>query len=140
MFLPMLITVPCLFVSTRPRAMLSDFGTSQDMLGSRTRSGNTGTYVVPEAILHQVKSVLGHDFGKDAPPFFRRSHLYLLLHEARTMLIRTEFGNVAKQILNGIVRCVIKWASVFQHLQFPAATFVVSKLIQKGTSKTACKV
>lgn len=26
--------------------MLSDFGTSQDMLNSRTRSGNTGTYVI----------------------------------------------------------------------------------------------
>jgi hypothetical protein len=35
-----------------PRAMLSDFGTSQDMLNSRTRSGNTGTleYASPESL------------------------------------------------------------------------------------------
>ncbi|KAI0076545.1 kinase-like protein [Panus rudis PR-1116 ss-1] len=35
-----------------PRAMLSDFGTSQDMLNSRTRSGNTGTleYTSPESL------------------------------------------------------------------------------------------
>ncbi|KAI0674365.1 kinase-like protein [Trametes maxima] len=35
-----------------PRAMLSDFGTSQDMLNSRTRSGNTGTleYAAPESL------------------------------------------------------------------------------------------
>ncbi|KAI0945315.1 hypothetical protein AcW1_001562 [Taiwanofungus camphoratus] len=35
-----------------PRAMLSDFGTSQDMLKSRTRSGNTGTleYSSPESL------------------------------------------------------------------------------------------
>ncbi|KAI0646363.1 kinase-like protein [Trametes meyenii] len=35
-----------------PRAMLSDFGTSQDMLYSRTRSGNTGTleYAAPESL------------------------------------------------------------------------------------------
>ena len=32
--------------------MLSDFGTSQDMLNSRTRSGNTGTleYASPESL------------------------------------------------------------------------------------------
>lgn len=34
-------------IADSPRAMLSDFGTSQDMLKSRARSGNTGTYVVP---------------------------------------------------------------------------------------------
>ncbi|KAH9896927.1 kinase-like domain-containing protein [Cubamyces lactineus] len=35
-----------------PRAMLSDFGTSQDMLNARTRSGNTGTleYAAPESL------------------------------------------------------------------------------------------
>ncbi|KAI0691857.1 kinase-like domain-containing protein [Cytidiella melzeri] len=35
-----------------PRAMLSDFGTSQDMLNSRARSGNTGTleYASPESL------------------------------------------------------------------------------------------
>ncbi|KAI0777737.1 kinase-like protein [Trametes elegans] len=35
-----------------PRAMLSDFGTSQDMLNKRTRSGNTGTleYAAPESL------------------------------------------------------------------------------------------
>ncbi|GBE87646.1 kinase-like domain-containing protein [Sparassis latifolia] len=35
-----------------PRAMLSDFGTSQDRLSSRTRSGNTGTleYTSPESL------------------------------------------------------------------------------------------
>ncbi|RDX54584.1 kinase-like protein [Lentinus brumalis] len=35
-----------------PRAMLSDFGTSQDMLNARTRSGNTGTleYSAPESL------------------------------------------------------------------------------------------
>ncbi|KAH8083321.1 kinase-like protein [Cristinia sonorae] len=38
-----------------PKAMLSDFGTSQDMLNSRTRSGNTGThfsleYTSPESL------------------------------------------------------------------------------------------
>ncbi|CCM00802.1 uncharacterized protein FIBRA_02844 [Fibroporia radiculosa] len=35
-----------------PRAMLSDFGTSQDMLKSRARSGNTGTleYSSPESL------------------------------------------------------------------------------------------
>ncbi|OCH93324.1 kinase-like protein [Obba rivulosa] len=35
-----------------PRAMLSDFGTSQDMLQSRARSGNTGTleYAAPESL------------------------------------------------------------------------------------------
>ncbi|CAL1709204.1 unnamed protein product [Somion occarium] len=35
-----------------PRAMLSDFGTSQDMLNQRTRSGNTGTleYTSPESL------------------------------------------------------------------------------------------
>ncbi|KAI0341488.1 kinase-like protein [Trametopsis cervina] len=35
-----------------PRAMLSDFGTSQDMLNSRARSGNTGTleYCSPESL------------------------------------------------------------------------------------------
>ncbi|KIP06309.1 hypothetical protein PHLGIDRAFT_107158 [Phlebiopsis gigantea 11061_1 CR5-6] len=35
-----------------PRAMLSDFGTSQDMLNSRPRSGNTGTleYASPESL------------------------------------------------------------------------------------------
>lgn len=47
-----------------PRAMLSDFGTSQDMLNSRARSGNTGTleYTSPESlpsplgILQQIDS------------------------------------------------------------------------------------
>ncbi|KAG9000808.1 putative serine/threonine-protein kinase iks1 [Tulasnella sp. 427] len=35
-----------------PRAMLSDFGTSRDMLTTRTRSGNTGTleYAAPETL------------------------------------------------------------------------------------------
>ncbi|CDO70618.1 hypothetical protein BN946_scf184748.g15 [Trametes cinnabarina] len=35
-----------------PRAMLSDFGTSQDMLNARKRSGNTGTleYAAPESL------------------------------------------------------------------------------------------
>ncbi|GJE86683.1 serine/threonine protein kinase-like protein [Phanerochaete sordida] len=35
-----------------PKAMLSDFGTSQDMLNSRPRSGNTGTleYASPESL------------------------------------------------------------------------------------------
>jgi len=35
-----------------PKAMLSDFGTSQDMLNSRARSGNTGTleYTSPESL------------------------------------------------------------------------------------------
>ncbi|PIL27569.1 transporter [Ganoderma sinense ZZ0214-1] len=35
-----------------PRAMLSDFGTSQDMMNARTRSGNTGTleYSAPESL------------------------------------------------------------------------------------------
>ncbi|OBZ78060.1 putative serine/threonine-protein kinase iksA [Grifola frondosa] len=35
-----------------PRAMLSDFGTSQDMLNSRMRTGNTGTleYAAPESL------------------------------------------------------------------------------------------
>ncbi|KAG8903254.1 putative serine/threonine-protein kinase iks1 [Tulasnella sp. 417] len=35
-----------------PRAMLSDFGTSRDMLASRNRSGNTGTleYAAPETL------------------------------------------------------------------------------------------
>lgn len=35
-----------ILISSSPRAMLSDFGTSQDMLKSRARSGNTGTYVM----------------------------------------------------------------------------------------------
>ncbi|KAH9940700.1 kinase-like protein [Amylocystis lapponica] len=43
-----------------PRAMLSDFGTSQDMLKSRTRSGNTGTleYTSPESLPSPFTGVL----------------------------------------------------------------------------------
>lgn len=43
-----------------PRAMLSDFGTSRDMLGSRARSGNTGTleYASPESLPSPQTGVL----------------------------------------------------------------------------------
>ena len=45
-FKAMLSLAPC-----SPRAMLSDFGTSRDMMRSnRVRSGNTGTYV----LLHKL--------------------------------------------------------------------------------------
>lgn len=41
-----LTSIPTPKLSSSPRAMLSDFGTSREMIGnSPVRSGNTGTYV-----------------------------------------------------------------------------------------------
>ncbi|KZT66570.1 kinase-like protein [Daedalea quercina L-15889] len=50
-----------------PRAMLSDFGTSQDMLKSRARSGNTGTleYSSPESLPSPTGQLLQVDSKSD---------------------------------------------------------------------------
>jgi len=50
-----------------PRAMLSDFGTSQDMLKSRARSGNTGTleYSSPESLPSPTGELLQVDSKSD---------------------------------------------------------------------------
>lgn len=51
---------PLVFCNTpsSPRAMLSDFGTAQDMLSSHIRSGNTGTleYCAPETVYRDPSS------------------------------------------------------------------------------------
>ncbi|TFY69824.1 hypothetical protein EVJ58_g180 [Rhodofomes roseus] len=50
-----------------PRAMLSDFGTSQDMLKARARSGNTGTleYSSPESLPSPTGELLQVDSKSD---------------------------------------------------------------------------
>ena len=63
--------------------MLSDFGTSQDMLNSRTRSGNTGTleYASPESLPSPQTGILAQmDSKSDVWSLGMILHKLLFLH------------------------------------------------------------
>ncbi|KAG8833557.1 putative serine/threonine-protein kinase iks1 [Serendipita sp. 400] len=90
---------------TIPRAMLSDFGTSQDALQtSRVRSGNTGTveYSAPEALLRdQSGSLLQLDSKSDM------WSLGMILH--KLIFFRLPYPDIDASDVNGIEREVLAY-------------------------------
>jgi serine/threonine protein kinase len=82
-----------------PRAMLSDFGTSQDMLNSRTRSGNTGTleYASPESLPSPQTGILAQmDSKSDIWSLGMILHKLLFFHLPYTYASGVDVGSACR--------------------------------------------
>ncbi|KAG8792355.1 putative serine/threonine-protein kinase iks1 [Serendipita sp. 399] len=107
---------------TIPRAMLSDFGTSQDALQTaRVRSGNTGTveYSAPEALLRdQSGSLLQLDSKSDM------WSLGMILH--KLIFLRLPYPDLDASDVNGIEREVLAYPG------WKATTDVIASCKRRG--------